>query len=154
MKNTVSVSRSVDLDAPAIWRVLADFGGISKFNPFLSHSAFIGEQNPATCGVGTRRQCDMKVGGSYLREKVVEWKEGKSYTVHIYESMMPVNNLFTTIGVEEDGKYRSRVYMRATYEPKFGIAGAIVDMLFLRWVMRFMFGRVLKGLEQYSATVA
>lgn len=150
--SNISVTRRVNKDAKAIWPILADFAGISKFNPFLSHSALIGKQAAAgTCGVGTHRQCDMKFGNTYLREEVVDWKEGESYTVHIYESMMPVTKLFTTIGVKQEGKSESIVYMKSTYEPKFGFAGAIMDRLFLRWVMRFMFGRVLKGLEAYSA---
>lgn len=148
---TIQVTRHISKDATTIWPILADFAGISKFNPFLSHSALIGTQAAAgTCGVGTHRQCDMKFGSTYLREEVVDWKEGESYTVHIYESMMPVAKLFTTIGVKQEGKSESIVYMKSTYEPKFGIAGAIMDKVFLRWVMRFMFARVLKGLEAYS----
>lgn len=152
MESNVQVTRRVNKDATTIWPILADFAGISKFNPFLSHSALIGE-HPAggTCGVGTHRQCDMKFGNAYLREEVVDWKEGQSYTVHIYESMMPVTKLFTTIGVMPAGKSESIVYMKSTYEPKFGIAGAIMDRIFLRWVIRFMFDRVLKGLKTYSA---
>ena len=150
-KSKINVSRRVHADTQTVWRILADFGGMSKFNPFLSHSALLGEQSaPKTCGVGTHRQCDMKVAKLYLREKIVDWKEGASYTVHIYESMMPVNELFTTIGVVPDGAGRSEVHMRSEYVPKFGALGVIMDVLFLRMTMRFMFNRVLKGLERFA----
>lgn len=149
---SIQVTRRINKDATTIWPILADFADIAKFNPFLAHSALIGERSAGgTCGVGTHRQCDMKFGNTYLREEIVEWKEGESYTAHIYESMMPVTKLFTTIGVKPAGKSESIVYMKSTYEPKLGFAGAIMDRIFLRWIMLFMFARVLKGLEAYSA---
>lgn len=58
---------------------------------------------------------------------------------------------FTTLGVMGTGQSQSVAYMKSEYEPKFGVVGALLDRVFLRWVMGLMFSRVLKGLEAYSA---
>lgn len=146
--STIHVTRRIKRDAKTVWQTLADFQGISKFNPFLKHSRLL-DEHPGACGVGTRRQCDLRFGKTFLREKVIDWQEGRSYTVHIYESILPLKSLYTTIGITPIGESESDVYMKAEYEPKFYAVGKLFDVVLLRWMMRVMFGGVLKGLDSY-----
>jgi len=144
---TITVHRRIQVPSETIWKVISDFGAISKFNPYLKHSELL--EGSAECGLGTERQCDMKIGGSYMRERVIDWQEGASYTVDIYESPLPIKNIRTTLRIHPLNVGLCEVYMSSNYEPRFGFFGKVLDLLILRWMMRYMFAGMLKGLEKY-----
>lgn len=78
-----AVVRRIEIEAsPArVWEVLADFGNVYRWNPNVSasHSTSV-----ASGGVGATRHCDLK-GGS-IEERIVEWRDGRSLTLEIYEA--------------------------------------------------------------------
>ena len=77
------------------WSLMADFDNIDFFNPHIERSAHL-EGSPAP-GIGTERQCDLRGGRGYLRERVIAWTEGRSYTVDIFDSTLPVDGITTTL---------------------------------------------------------
>lgn len=142
----IHVRSIIDAPVERAWDALADFGNIHLFNPYLSGSHFM--EGRGSCGVGTRRQCDLKLGGS-LHERVTEWRPGESYTVEINAPSMPVTHMYTTMAVRGVGEGRCEVSMDCRYQPKYGIVGRLLDALLLRHVMRFMFRGVVAGLGRY-----
>ncbi len=125
------------------------FRNIHRFNPHLLGSHVL--EGGESCGVGTRRQCDLKRGGS-LHERVVEWRPGESHTVEIDAPSMPVTNMRTTMAVRSVGEGCCEVSMNSRYLPKYGMLGRLLDALFLRHVMRSMLRGVVVGLGRYFTT--
>lgn len=141
-----SVTVRHDSDAPAgqVWSALADFGNIHLFHPGLSGSHLTGDK---AGGVGTTRRCDLN-GGGYLLEEVVDWRDGRSYTIEVTESSFPLKSARTTLAVEPAGT-GSRISMTIRYKPKFGLLGALMDVLMMRATMRNQMRGMLKGLADF-----
>jgi carbon monoxide dehydrogenase subunit G len=72
----LKLTSSVCIDAPpaAVWAVLSDLEGIQRWVPIIRRS-YCPEQNR---GVGASRVCELKQGA--VRETVLEWEEGRSFT--------------------------------------------------------------------------
>lgn len=68
MTATVHRTRLVDATPEAIWEVLADFGGISRWAPNVTHSATL---SASTEGIGTARR--VQAGRNVLVETVTDW---------------------------------------------------------------------------------
>ena len=115
------VTKSLDVPVPAIqvWKALADFGAIDRFHPGLTGSHLKGEQ---ASGVGTIRQCYLS-GGGHIIEKVIDWKEGESYTIEVTETSLPLKRARTTLSVVSTDANTSRVSMTIDYVPKHGAIG-------------------------------
>jgi hypothetical protein len=139
----VWVTHDTTASPDACWALMADFANIDIFNPHLRRSALIND-SPA-CGIGTERQCDLKGGKGYLRERVTDWREGRSYTVEIFDSTLPVDNTETTLGLEPLGS-GTRLFMRTQYTPSWGPAGRVLDVLLLRPIFAANLGGVIAGL--------
>jgi len=145
----IRVELPIAAPTETVWPLLADFGAIDVFNPSVSKSRVI-NGSPAS-GVGSERQCDLSDGRNWIRERVVEWNEGRSYAVDIYEGTMPIEGIRTYLGVTPaDGG--SRGFMDMTYTPKFGLAGRLLDALVLKTMMRRTMTGVLRGLRDMAET--
>lgn len=140
----VRVTYETTASPATCWALMADFAHIDAFNPHLERSAIL-EGSPAVCGLGTARQCDLKDGRGYLRERVVDWQEGRSYTVDIIESTLPVDGTQTTLGLEPLGD-GTRLFVETRYQPRWGIAGSVLDVLLLRPTFASNLGGVIAGL--------
>lgn len=139
----VRVTHDTSASPEACWAHIGDFGNIHRFNPYLSHSAVL--TDAARTAVGTERQCDLKGGKGYLRERVIDWQDGRQYTVDIYDSQLPMNEPKTTLGLLplERG---TRLFMETQYRPRYGMVGALLDALVLRRVVAARFRRILMNL--------
>lgn len=69
MTATAQRSRVIDAAPEEVWRTLADFGGISRWAPNVTHSATL---SPTTEGPGTARR--VQAGRKVLVETVLDWK--------------------------------------------------------------------------------
>ncbi|MEM9189738.1 MAG: SRPBCC family protein [Myxococcota bacterium] len=145
----ISMTREIDAPAAAVWKVLSDFGQIAAWNPNLKKSYLVDGSAPS--GTGAVRQCDMVDGKNWIRERIVDWKDGESYSVDIYEGTMPLKVAKATLGVRPAGADRAEAYMTIAYEPKFGPIGTMMDVLMMRSMMRKSVDNLLAGLEQRSA---
>jgi hypothetical protein len=141
-------------DTPArpatCWSLMADFANIDAFNPHLEKSALIGGSAP--CGLGTERQCDLKGGKGFLRERVIAWHEGQSYTVDIFDSTLPVDDTKTTLGLEalDNG---TRLIMETQYRPRWGLAGRVLDLALLRPAFASSLCGVIAGLARKAEAI-
>lgn len=145
-------SQTVSTSADNVWKQLADYEGIGKWNPNLNQSFLLNGSDKQ--GVGALRQCDLKDGKNWIRERVVEWKEGESYTVDIYEGTMPLKVAKATLGVKSLGNNQSEVFMEMEYTMKMGVVGAMMDVLMMRSMMKKNMDKVLSGLSTSARQAA
>ena len=132
----------------AAWALLADFGNIDFFNPNLKSSYLL--EGSTEQGVGTLRQCNLLDGKNYIRERVVEWNEGQSYTIEIYDGTMPLKNILTTLRVAPFGT-GSLLTMEMEYTPKYGLLGTVMNVVILKSYVEKMMRKVLSGLDAKAA---
>ena len=137
----ISIKRTINAPSDALWDYLADYSNIHKFHPLLKGSDFV--DGAHTCELGSTRQCDMK-DGSYLKERITDWKEGSHYSVEIYETSMPVKEARATIGVKAIGENQSEAYMYMNMKPKYKLLQPMMYLMF-----QFFAGpSILRGLEK------
>ena len=143
------VTAQIHIDAPKekVWDVLADLGGIYKWNPGVVRSHSTSEQKQ---GVGATRHCDLQMMGGRLEERAVEWREGEGYTIDVYESSLPMKNKVDfSIEPADDG---TRVSATVDYQIKYGPLGALLDVLVVRRQVKKGFTDLLAGLKHYVET--
>ncbi len=137
----VSVKRKINASSEELWAYLGDYSNIHRFHPMLKGSHFTGENT--TCEVGSTRQCDFK-DGNYLKERIVEWKEGSHYTADIYDSSMPVKSAQATLGLTPIDENHTEAYMHVEMTTKYFILTPLMYFMF-----RFITAPgILKGLEK------
>ena len=73
---------TIKADKQKVWDVIADFGNVSRTSPNLVKSYLTSEQQS---GVGTTRHCDFAAMGATVEERIIEWNEGESLKIDIYE---------------------------------------------------------------------
>jgi len=147
----ISVTRKTKAGPAACWDLLADFANIDFFNPGVRDSYLLNGSSER--GVGAVRQCNLTGGKNYIRERITDWQEGKSYTVSIYEGTMPLKNTFATLRVEPDGA-GAILTMDMEYTPKFGPLGALMNLVMLRRMMEKSMHSVVQGLDEKVVTHA
>lgn len=147
-----TVTRKVWVDAPKdkVWAALADFGGICKFNPSIPYSYSTSETNQ---GVGATRHCDLTITGSSIEERVIDWKEGESYTVEIYEGKVtpPYKYFYGTIRVEEEAG-GTTVSGILEYQIKYGFVGDMMNMFILKSQFTAAWEKLFAGLKHFVET--
>ena len=97
MSETV-VASGIACAPEAVWAVLADFGGISRWAPNVDHSCLTTEQPE---GVGTVRR--VQVGRNALLERVVEWEPGRRLAYEIEGLPAVVRSVTNTWELEGSG---------------------------------------------------
>ena len=141
-------TRPLSFPAERVWQALADFGHIHYFNPMVETSPLLDERSS---GIGASRHCQGP-GGLSIVEEVIDWQEGRSYTVAIRKTTMPIHNATATMAVRAGEAGTSIASLGTSYEPRFGLLGRLLDWILLRHIMTFGFARILKGLETHLRT--
>jgi hypothetical protein len=137
----ITATRKIKATTEALWNYLGDYANIYRFNPLISHSHF--NEGATTCEVGSTRQCDMKTG-DYLKERIIEWKEGSHYSVEIYETSMPLKKAVAKLGVIKIDAQTSEVFMEMEIVAKYAVLTPIMYLMF-----KFVAAPgILKGLEK------
>lgn len=126
-----------------LWKYLADFSNIYRFHPLLKKSKLI--EDSCMEGKGAERQCFM-LDGSYVKERVLAWEEGKFYTIEVFETTMPIKSARATLGVSSIDKCLSNAYMHMELEPKYKILQPVLYLMF-----KLVAGpAILRGLDKIS----
>lgn len=148
--NRVQASTHIDAPRHEVWVAVADFGQIANFNPSVSESHLTGEANR---GEGATRHCSLTLAGASVEERVVDWQEGASYTVEIYESsrVPMITNAHGTIALAEDGS-GTKATMVIEYDTKYGPIGKLMDRMAIRGQNTKAAGLVVAGLKHYVET--
>ena len=137
----ISTKRNIKATPEALWNYLGDYSNIYKFNPLIKDSHF--NDGATSCEVGSTRQCDMATG-DYLKERIIEWKEGSHYTVEIYDTSMPVKKAIATLGLNKVDEQTTEAYMHMEIVAKYAVMGPIMYLMFKYYAAP----GILKGLEK------
>ncbi|OFZ30163.1 MAG: hypothetical protein A2622_09970 [Bdellovibrionales bacterium RIFCSPHIGHO2_01_FULL_40_29] len=143
----ISLTEKINRDQKIIWKWISDYGNIHRIHPALTHSYIVGDKQ---CGVGAIRVCEMP-GKNFMKEQVVEWEEGRFFTIELIETSMPMKSARATIGINELAENLSELYMKVSYTPKFGVFGKIMDILVLQFMMKKMMEGIFKTLKKEIA---
>ncbi|MFQ5523503.1 MAG: SRPBCC family protein [Acidimicrobiia bacterium] len=126
------LSYQIYIDAPRtqVWDVIADFGNVANLSPGIKKSYLTSD---ITRGVGATRHCDLALYGSTVDERIVEWTEGESFRIDIYESSrLPL--IKTSGGSFHVADHDGGTLLTGTlhYSLKYGPIGSLVEKLALR----------------------
>lgn len=124
MKKT-SITRKVSINAPKekVWKALADFGNVQSLSPNIAKSYLTSEQKN---GVGAKRHCDFESMGVQVEERIIEWNEGESLKIDIYETknMPMITGMEAEFKVTEEG---GQTFVSGTFQ--YGMTNAIGGFL-------------------------
>lgn len=142
------------IDAPPhrVWEILADFGGVYRYNPSVSRSYLTA--GPAG-GPGSERHCDLTFAGASVDERIVEWRDGDGYALEIVDgaNMPPFRGApRAELAIRPDGEGRTHVRGTLTYRLRFGPMGALMDRLMVRRRLGPAFGGAVAGLRHHAET--
>ena len=144
--HTVRVAREIDAPKSEIWRILDDFGGVSKYSPGVETSGIV--DGPDT-GVGAVRECHLDEGGR-IAERIVEYDDGSSFTVEFVDmGDFPLKENIVQLAVREIDANRSEVTMTGRFTPKFGPVGWLLAKVMMKSKLEETFADTLAGLEKY-----
>jgi carbon monoxide dehydrogenase subunit G len=144
----IRISREVAIDAPKqkVWEVLADFGAIDKSSPAVAKSHLTTEQKP---GAGAEHLCEFAFVGASLKERIIEWNEGKSMKIDIYErkNVPLMKDMKAEFSVREEG---GKTLLRGTmeYEMTRGM-GNLINGIMMKKLNIKNWNKVLAGFKKY-----
>ncbi|MEM7344169.1 MAG: SRPBCC family protein, partial [Chloroflexota bacterium] len=137
MMARITTSRIINAPAHRVWDVLSDYHNPQVFHPFLES---VDQLSEIDRGLGATRQCNL-YNNSSIVEEVIDWEEGKSFTV--MTSDQPIFGETTgTMRVEAVDVNRSKVTVNTSYTPTWGVFGKILDVFLLRIGVSYAVRRV------------
>lgn len=142
---TVKVQKIVNAPIEEVWASWDDFGNIYKFNPSITASRLLSGDST---GIGARRECDLKDGKNWVREKIVDYVPLKRMEINIYESSMPIKTMSAFITFRAITNAKTEVAFAAEFEPKMGLLGKLMAPLMKRQ-FRPMLASMLDGNADY-----
>ncbi len=145
--NEFTVNTTIDAPVSSVWAALADVGEIAAWNPGVRASRTTSAQ---TQGVGTCRHCDL-AGKDYLDEEVVTWQENEAITFRVVGTNMPLDSADIRFTLTPQGD-QTVVACSPLYKIKYGIAGTLMDKLFVERNYRNGMIELLAGLKAYVET--
>jgi ligand-binding SRPBCC domain-containing protein len=140
------LSEKVDIEAPiaTVWEVLADFGGVADWAPYMKTCRLIGEQ---TSGVGMRRGM-RHAWGFRFEERVTDWTDGQGFSFDVLRAPFPMTQVRES-WVITGGNGETRVVTQVNYEMQLGPAGKLLDWLMVQYIVRREMRTGLLGLKRY-----
>ena len=130
----IRVSTVLDAPPDVVWDDLAD---VASHVEWMADARAIRFLSPQTSGVGTRFECDTKVGPLTLTDvmEITEWKPGKAMGVQ-HTGLITGRGRFT-LRRARHGRTRFQWREELTYPTRLGGRfGAFVSKPALRWVWK------------------
>ncbi len=140
----IKVEKEVYAPINRVWKqVAAEFGNVCHYNPEIKDSKL---DTDTTQGVGTIRHCE-PVGGGFLKEKIIEWKEMENFKLKVIETSFPMSIIESKFQFKSKGD-NTIVTQEFWYRMKFPLG----------WMSGLMKGKMRKtliggldGLDYYLA---
>jgi carbon monoxide dehydrogenase subunit G len=138
------LSSEIRVNAPKekVWKVVADFPGISKWAPPVLRSV---STSDAERGVGAGRHCDL-VGDVPLEEHVTDWEEGRGYS-YVVEGIPQIKSMHNGTFVSADGDAAV-----VTQTMEFEAQGSEEERTAIEGQLNQAIGMLLAGLKHYVET--
>ncbi len=132
-----------------VWDALADFGNVQDLSPNIAKSFLTSDVKN---GVGATRHCDFTAMGASVEEKIVEWNEGRSVRIQIYEAknLPMVRGMEALFEVMEQG---DSTLLTGTFEYHMSHAlGDFLNNLQMRKVNEKSWVRFIAGIKHHVET--
>ena len=107
----------------AVWDVLADFGNVADWAPYMRGSCLVGERKS---GLGTCRTM-RHAWGFRFEETVTDWNPGTGLSFDVLRAPFPMKDVRESWRIEQRGG-RSTVITRVVYDMRLGWGGALLDL--------------------------
>lgn len=143
----ITTSRIINAPASQVWEIISNYHNADVYHPLLQSVEQLTELER---GVGAARQCNLYNNSSVV-ETVIEWEEGKSYTVETNEQPI-FGQTKGTMRVTPIDANSSQVRVATTYTPKWGLFGKLLDFLLFKMIVNHAVDRVLNGLQHHVET--
>lgn len=142
-----SLDEQIEINAPAsfVWEVLADFGGVANWAPYMRTCHLIGDQAQ---GVGTRRGM-RHAWGFRFEEAVTEWRDGEGLSFDVLRAPFPMSDVRESWRVSGSGGC-AMVSTKVTYGMRLGAVGSALDQLLVHLIVRREMRAGLRGLKRYA----
>lgn len=140
------LSERVDIEASAadVWKVLADFGAVADWAPYMKTCHLIGEQ---TAGVGIRRGM-RHAWGFRFEEKVTDWTEGRGFSFDVLRAPFPMTHVKES-WVITGGNGTTTVATQVSYGMSLSAVGSTLDWALVRFIVRREMRSGLEGLKRF-----
>ena len=144
MTYTVSGETTINKPKASVWEVLSNLETVQRYDSGVSKAFYVSEELE---GVGAARHCDLP-DGTYVRERIVDWREGEGYTINVYEdgTEFPMSDQTAEFTLQ-DSADGTRVTMTYRYSLKPGIA---VDAEETAQMAHQIVTEVLAGLKTFA----
>jgi ribosome-associated toxin RatA of RatAB toxin-antitoxin module len=124
---TLANSVFIDASPATVWSVLGRLEALHEYDPAIAASRV---ESPGSTGVGASRRCELKAGG-WFRERVTTWTPQRELAFELFDCTLPVRRLQHRYTLTPEGA-GTRVEQRMEYQLKFGVVGALLDVLAVR----------------------
>jgi len=140
------LTEQVSISAPlaAVWSVLADFGNVDLWAPYMKSCHLVGEQ---TSGVGMRRGM-RHAWGFRFEEAVTDWTEGRGFSFDVLRAPFPMTHVKES-WVITGGNSHTTVATQVSYGMYLGLLGQALDWPLVRFIVQREMRSGLAGLKQY-----
>lgn len=81
MVHQISQDMIINATTNAVWAVLANLESVQHYDSAIVKASYVTDKR---AGVGAARRCDLH-NNEYICERVIEWEEGKSYAIEVYD---------------------------------------------------------------------
>lgn len=141
LRESVKISRPHQ----AVWDLLADFGGVASWAPYMKSSRLIGD---VRSGTGMRRSM-RHAWGFRFEESVTDWTEGEGFSFDVFRAPFPMRDVKESWRIEHENGL-STVSTRVTYNMYLGPLGKAIDWALVRFIVKREMRAGLRGLKQHS----
>jgi len=114
----------------AVWELLADFGGVCHWAPYMKTSHLIGD---VQSGVGMRRGM-RHAWGFRFEEAVTQWNDGQGFSFDVLRAPFPMKDVKESWQVSHENGV-SIVSTHVTYDMKLGLLGKALDWFLVRFCL-------------------
>lgn len=145
IKNKVIINASKD----KIWEILSDFGNVQNLSPGIAKSYLTSDIKN---GLGATRHCDFTSMGSQVEERIIEWDEGNSFKIELYDTknipMIKGMNAYFELESHKDGTQLS-----STFEYHMSnIVGSLLNSLKMEKMNKKSWTMFLAGIKYHAET--
>ncbi|MEM9069284.1 MAG: SRPBCC family protein [Myxococcota bacterium] len=144
----IVVERLLDRPRAEVFSLLADFKAFHKVYALVDKSPL--HEGSAPTGVGAERTCYL-TDGNQLHERIAAMEEGRSLTVDIYDSTMPIKSCTVRFELADQGK-QTKLTITATYKLKFGVLGKLMDAMAVKKQFTGNLNVMIAGIDHHLRT--
>jgi hypothetical protein len=147
-----TISRKIEISASKadVWNAIANFGDICHASPSVLKSHVTSDQKE---GVGATRHCDFAMMGASAEEKVLQWNEGESLTIGVYEfkKLPGIKTMEAHFKVTEIGNNKTLLTATLEYAMKHPLFD-LMNIMMMKGMNTKNWNTVLAGHKKYVET--